>query len=85
MSVEDTVRVLKGEKPVQKLRCRFGWHRWTNWEHVEPISGSYRGPYMKCVCADCGMVRSEPLYSETDQVNNKREYRIKMKHGFKQQ
>jgi hypothetical protein len=64
---ENTVRLLKGQDPIQKLRCQAGWHRWTTWEHVEHTRSTFDGGYgehIRCNCADCGLVRVEPPYSK---------------------
>lgn len=66
-SKENTVRILKGQDPIQKLRCQFGWHRWTAWEHVNTGLSRYEGGFgehIRCYCADCGLVRVEPPYSK---------------------
>lgn len=57
---ENTWRTLQGLKPIQPLRCRLGWHRWTSFEMVE-AHGAYDGPrfYAQCNCADCGLPRLE--------------------------
>jgi hypothetical protein len=60
---ENTMRVLKGQFPIQKVRCRMGWHRWTSWEIIERDSRHGFGEYpifAQCHCADCGMPRREP-------------------------
>ena len=57
---ENTWRTLQGLKPIQPLRCRLGWHRWTSFEMVEGSMDGY-GPryYAQCNCADCGLPRME--------------------------
>lgn len=61
---ENTLRVLKGQDAIQRLRCRLGWHRWTAWEIVDR-SHEYINAVAKCYCADCGMPRVEPPYTKT--------------------
>ena len=62
---ENTARILKGQDPIQKLRCRLGWHRWTAWDYEEYDRSSGWGGYAKCYCADCGMPRQEYPYSKS--------------------
>jgi len=68
---ENTWRTLQGMKPIQSLRCRLGWHRWTSFEIVE-AHGGYDGfgPrfYAQCQCADCGL----PRYESPVQLLNKK-------------
>lgn len=59
---ENTWRTLQGLKPIQSLRCRFGWHRWTNYEVRE--RSDFGGLWAKCHCADCGMPRIEQPYTK---------------------
>lgn len=59
---ENTWRTLQGLKPIQSLRCRLGWHRWTNYEIIDR-SSDYMGPIARCRCADCGLPRIEPPYT----------------------
>jgi hypothetical protein len=64
---ENLVRVLKGQDPIQSIKCRLGWHRWTTWEHVGIDESAYHtgvGEHIRCHCADCGLVRVEPPYSK---------------------
>lgn len=57
---ENTWRTLQGLKPIQPLRCRLGWHRWTSFEMVEGhMDGFSPRYYAKCNCADCGLPRIE--------------------------
>jgi hypothetical protein len=58
---ENTWRQLQGLKPIQSLRCRLGWHRWTSYETLE--RGEYGGVWARCNCADCGMPRIEQPYT----------------------
>lgn len=60
---ENTLRRLQGKDPIQKLRCRLGWHRWTSWETVR--GHEYLSELAKCHCADCGMPRVEYPYSKS--------------------
>jgi hypothetical protein len=60
---ENTLRVLKGQEPIQNIRCRLGWHRWTSWSYIERQSDFMPG-VATCYCADCGMPRIEPPYSK---------------------
>ena len=65
---ENTVRIIKGQQPVQQLKCRLGWHRWTAWEHsnsADPFSGRV----VTCVCADCNLLRVEPAYTKYHRKN----------------
>jgi hypothetical protein len=62
-SKENTMRVLKGQDPIQKLRCRLGWHRWTSWQVI--INNNFGNTYAQCNCADCGMPRQELPYSKS--------------------
>lgn len=62
---ENTMRSLKGEPRIQRLRCRLGWHRWTTWQYNELDMNTMRGGYATCVCADCGMPRMESPYTKT--------------------
>lgn len=68
-SKENTVRILKGQDPIQKLRCRLGFHRWTTWEQVEGridlSSFDSRNEHIRCNCADCGLLRVEKPYSKS--------------------
>lgn len=61
---ENTARILKGQDPIQRLRCRLGWHRWTAWDFYEMDPSTFRGGYATCHCADCGMPRIEEPYSK---------------------
>jgi hypothetical protein len=61
-SKENTMRVLKGQFPIQKLRCRLGWHRWTSWEIIS--DNNFGAVHARCYCADCGMPRLELPYSK---------------------
>ncbi len=68
---ENTWRTLQGMKPIQSLRCRLGWHRWTSFEIVEAHGGyDGYGPrlYAQCQCADCGL----PRYESPVQLLNKK-------------
>ncbi len=66
---ENTIRILKGQDPIQKFRCRLGIHRWTAWEHQPAVSNrntfESNPEYIRCNCADCGLVRVERPYSKT--------------------
>lgn len=57
---ENAWRVLQGLKPIQSVKCRIGWHRWT---HFEIFEGDYtiggHGVSARCYCADCGLPRME--------------------------
>jgi hypothetical protein len=67
-SKENTMRVLKGQFPIQKLRCRMGWHRWTSWTIVNRAHAngfSDYPSYAECHCADCGMPRQERPYTKS--------------------
>lgn len=60
---ENTWRTLQGMKPIQSLRCRLGWHRWTSFEMRE-VPNNYNDGYRprhiaQCQCADCGLPRYE--------------------------
>jgi hypothetical protein len=61
---ENTARILKGQDPIQRLRCRLGWHRWTAWEILDRRE-QFLVPTMRCYCADCGMYRLEDPYSKS--------------------
>jgi hypothetical protein len=67
-SKENTVRILKGQDPIQRFRCQLNWHRWTSWEHVAANTSPYfeggSGEHIRCYCADCGLVRVEPPFSK---------------------
>jgi hypothetical protein len=56
---ENTWRTLQGLKPIQPLKCRLGWHRWTNFETREGDFSMGYGPAARCYCADCGLPRVE--------------------------
>lgn len=56
---ENTWRTLKGLKPIQPLKCRLGWHRWTSFEFVEGNMSMGNFSYATCHCADCGLPRME--------------------------
>lgn len=59
---ENTWRTLQGLKPIQSLKCRLGWHRWTSFEMMEvPVSYDNFSPryIAQCQCADCGLPRYE--------------------------
>lgn len=58
---ENTWRILQGLKPIQPLRCRFNFHRWTSFEIVENEFNDGYNPryYARCHCADCGLPRVE--------------------------
>lgn len=64
-TAENTWRQVAGLKPIQSLRCRFGWHRWTSYETVEQREW-HSTPYAKCHCADCGLPRIEQAYSSSN-------------------
>lgn len=71
---ENTARILRGQSPIQSLKCRLGWHRWTSWEHqLSTINRQTFDGYpemIRCYCADCGLVRIEYPYSRT--INKKK-------------
>lgn len=49
---ENTVRIIKGQQPVQQLKCRLGWHRWTAWEHsnsADPFPGVWSLVFVQIV------------------------------------
>jgi hypothetical protein len=56
---ENTWRSLKGLKPIQPLKCRLGWHRWTSFEYFEGDPGMGYFSHATCHCADCGLPRVE--------------------------
>lgn len=56
---ENTWRTLQGLKPIQPLKCRLGWHTWTNFEVLDGDWNMGYGPVAKCNCADCGLPRVE--------------------------
>ena len=56
---ENTWRTLQGLKPIQPLKCRLGWHRWTSFEWVDGDYSMGYIPHAKCHCADCGLPRIE--------------------------
>ncbi len=63
---ENTWRSLQGLKPIQPLKCRLGWHRWTSYEYLEHDFNIGRvNDYARCHCADCGFPRVEYPYSKT--------------------
>ena len=62
---ENTMRTLKGQDPIQSLKCRLGWHRWTSWHWVEYDRNTGWGGVATCYCADCGMPREERPYSKS--------------------
>jgi hypothetical protein len=65
-SKENTLRILKGQDPIQKLRCRLNWHRWTAWElQNNKDTLGYHREWVKCHCADCGLLRVELPFSKT--------------------
>ena len=70
---ENTLRILKGQHTIQSLRCRLGFHRWTAWEYQPPTDDrrtfNYSPEFVRCNCADCGLVRIEKPYSKT--ISNK--------------
>lgn len=62
-TAENTWRTVAGLKPIQNWKCRFNWHRWTNYEVTEPRHDFGGGLYARCHCADCGMPRIEQPYT----------------------
>jgi hypothetical protein len=56
---ENTWRTLQGLQPIQPLKCRLGWHRWTSFEVHDGNYGMGFGPTARCNCADCGLPRLE--------------------------
>lgn len=58
---ENTWRALQGLKPIQSLRCRLGWHRWSNFEivSINSMDGFGNREYAVCHCVDCGLPRRE--------------------------
>lgn len=56
---ENTWRSLKGLKPIQPLKCRLGWHRWTSFEYREGDISMGQYSIATCHCADCGLPRIE--------------------------
>jgi hypothetical protein len=56
---ENTWRTLQGLKPIQPLKCRLGWHRWTSFEYFEGDFNIGRYDHARCHCADCGLPRIE--------------------------
>lgn len=63
---ENTMRVLKGQDPIQKFRCRMNWHRWTAWSVSEADwNRGMMHDLAKCYCADCGFPRVEIPYSKS--------------------
>lgn len=67
----NTWRVLKGLEPVQSLKCRLGWHLWTNWEIWEGEWMRGHASYAQCYCARCGMPRVEPPVNKTRKEKTK--------------
>ena len=65
-SKENTMRVLKGQFPIQKLRCRMNWPRWTGWEVI--TNPNFGNTYAQCHCADCGMPRQELPYTKSKRI-----------------
>lgn len=61
---ENTLRRIQGKDPIQRLRCRLGWHRWTAWEYHDYNPNNGSGGYATCYCADCGMPRQERPYTK---------------------
>lgn len=61
---ENTVRILKGQDKIQRLRCRMNWHRWTAWA-INERHHDFQMPVMRCYCADCGIVRMQQPYSSS--------------------
>ena len=66
---ENTLRMVKGQDPIQKIRCRIGIHRWTSWEY-QPANynrSNFDGSseLVRCYCADCGLVRVERPYTKS--------------------
>jgi hypothetical protein len=56
---ENIWRTLQGLKPIQPLKCRLGWHRWTSFEVTDGDYGMGYGAAARCNCADCGLPRVE--------------------------
>ena len=61
----DSWRALKELEPVQALKCRLGWHLWTNWEIWESEFMHGGVSHATCYCARCGMPRVEPPYNKS--------------------
>lgn len=76
MSEADTIRILRGEKPMQKLKCRLGFHSWSTWEVTEGDLSRYTSTYARCKCVDCGFPREETPYSKTRRRNEKRSHEV---------
>jgi hypothetical protein len=56
---ENTWRTLQGLKPIQPLKCRLGWHKWTIFEVFDGDWNIGYSPAARCNCADCGLPRVE--------------------------
>ena len=68
---ENTWRTLQGLKPIQSLKCRLGWHRWTNFEVFDGDYGMGGfGAAARCHCADCGLPRYEKPVSLLNKKKN---------------
>jgi len=62
---ENMWRNLQGLKPVQSWKCKLNWHKWTNYEVVEPRNEFSNRMYAVCHCADCGMPRIEQPFTKS--------------------
>jgi hypothetical protein len=66
---ENMWRNLQGLKPIQSWRCKLNFHKWTNYEVVEPRNDFSMRMYAKCYCADCGMPRIENPFTKSMKNN----------------
>ena len=62
---QNTWRILKELEPIQSLQCRFGWHKWTNWELWDEAWSKGHISHATCYCSKCGMPRVEAPYSKS--------------------
>lgn len=67
---ENMWRNLQGLQPIQSWKCKLNWHKWTNYEIVEPRNDFGNRLYAKCYCADCGLPRIEQPYSKSFKRDN---------------